>query len=178
MIYSILFVILAIISYRLYTRKIVPAEVKLNADAIAANGSADDLRRGFHQRRSWARVWPALACCLVPSLSFSLSNWISLLLSFLAMAALLGGYFARYFTPLLNEARGLPYWYASSDSASWPDAAIYKKLRRANQWVPDEFLLSQARANLKTLLTRVWRWCRLAAGALAVAAVVAIQFSK
>jgi hypothetical protein len=175
MIYSILFVILASISYWLYTRKIVPAEVKLNADAIAANGAADDLRKGFHQRRSWARMWPALACCLVPSLSFSLSNWISFLTSFLAMAALLGGFFARYFTPWLNVAMELDYkpeWYCSPDSASWPDAAIWKKLRRANPGIPDSLLLAEARTKLKALLESVWLWCRLAAGALAVAAVV------
>lgn len=56
MIYSILFVILASISYWLYTRKIVPAEVKLNADMIVSNGAADDLRKGFHSRRSLSLI--------------------------------------------------------------------------------------------------------------------------
>lgn len=174
-IFSLLFMILASLSCWLYARKIVPAEVKLNADMITANGAADDLRKGFHSRRSWARVWPALACCLVPSLAFSLSNLPSLLLSFLAMAALLGGYFARYFTPWLNLALKLDYKpenYCSPDSASWPDAAIWKKLRRANPGLPDNLLLAEARTNLKALLTRTWLWARLTAGALAVAAVV------
>lgn len=173
-IYSLLFLILAALSYWLYTHKAVPAEVKLNADMITQNGAADDLRGGFHQRRSWARVWPALACCLVPSLSFCLSNLPSLLLSFLAMAALLGGFFARYFTPWLNLAMKLDYkpeWYCSPDSASWPDAAIWEKLRRANPGIPDNPLLAEARTNLKTLLTRTWLWCRIAAAAAAVSAI-------
>lgn len=181
MIYSILFAILAAISYGYWRYKFIPAEVAQNAADFVANGAADNLQRGYHGRETWSRIWPGLACCVVPSLSFALSNLTSCLLSFLAMAALLAGAFARDFTPKLNLARiangdtWLSEWYASPASKSWPDAACWKRTRNEYKADPENCLLSEqeyANLLLLQLLNRTWLWARLAAGALAVAAVV------
>lgn len=99
--------------------------------------------------------------------------WGAAALSFVAIGGLLWAYFARYFSPLLNVARGLPVFRASSDSASWPDAAIWRKLRAAGYAVDG---LSQARASLDllTLLTRTWLAGRLFYAAALAAYVVVV----
>lgn len=142
-------------AYQLYTRKSVPAEVAQNAEAIRANGSQDNLRKGFHQRETWSRVWPWLGCAVVPNLPALYLGWLPALLGFVGLAVLLWAYFARYFTPLLNVARGLPYDHASSDSASWPDAAVWKKVRQSVVG-PDSFKQVYADQLLQRTLTRTW----------------------
>lgn len=185
MIYSILFAILAYFSYRYFRYKFIPKEVRENAEDFNRNGSADDLQRGYHSRELWSRVWPALACCALPALTPALflrlglgsqvNGWAPTL-SFLAVAVLLTGAFARFFTPLLNEARtatrpDITTWYASPASKSFPDAAVWKEARKA----PAEMLPAdrQDYANhlLEKLLTSTWRYCLLAAALLALGAV-------
>lgn len=137
-------------------------EVAENAAAITANGSADDLRKGFHQRRTWLRFWPWLALSVAAALPLW-GHWLALALAFLSLGILLAGFFARYFTPWLNVARGLPEFQASSDSASWPDAAVWKRFRAAPR-SPWAATTPQVVVNylLKDLLTHTWLGCRIA----------------
>jgi hypothetical protein len=150
-------------------KRFTAREVKVNADAIKANGSADDLRAGFHQRRSWARFWPWLVLVLVGSLP-CVGSWPAYVSSFTGLGILLAGYFARWFTPLLNLAMGLDYKpenYASPNSASWPDALIWKAVR--SQYGPhytDAKLQPVANAKMRKLLVGVWRVCLVVAGLL------------
>jgi hypothetical protein len=176
MVYSILFLALAALAYWYWSAKFVPKEVRENAADFEANRAADDLQRGYHGREMWSRVWPALACCVVSAAPLAFANWGAAGLGFLAMVALIGGYFARYFTPLLNLARSstrldIGEWYASPDSKSWPDAAVYKKARAA--YTDANPLTRQQYADhlLERLLTRTWLFCRAAAFLLACAAV-------
>lgn len=174
MIYSILFVILAALSYWYWRFTFIPQEVRENAADFEANGSADDLQQGYHGRETWSRVWPALTCCVVPSLSFSLSNLTSCLLSFLAMVALIGGSFARWFTPLLNLARvaagqwWITEWTASAASKSFPDATAWVRVRR--RLLPETDNQPAANAEMKSIILRTWLQCRIAAALLATAA--------
>jgi len=133
MIYSILFVILAALAYWYWSAIFIPKEVRENAADFIANGSADDLQAGYHGRETWSRIWPALACCLVPAIPLTLGGGVGGgVLGFLSMVALIGGYFARWFSPLLNEARtatrpDITTWYASPASKSWwPKPRIHK----------------------------------------------------
>jgi hypothetical protein len=145
-------------AYRIWG-KLVRYEVADNAASIKANGSADNLRKGYHQRRAWLRFWPLLGLAVGAALPLW-GHWLAAGLAFLALAILLTAYFARFFTPLLNLARGLPEFKASSDSASWPDAAVWKQVRgTAQPGIYDR----QPLANdlLKRLLARVWLWGRL-----------------
>ncbi|MGI4864131.1 MAG: hypothetical protein ACRYFZ_09440 [Janthinobacterium lividum] len=172
MIYLIIFSILATVSYWLWRYKFIPAEVKLNAADIAANGSQDSLQRGYHSRRSWARVWPGLACCVVPAGALAFASWWAASLGFGAMAALLAGCFARYFTPLLNLAMHLAYkpeFYASPASKSWPDAAAWVKVRRSH-YLTDADEQAAANDKLKSIVLTTWYECLAAAALLAVAA--------
>lgn len=107
-------------------------EVAVNVRDIEADGSADTLGKGYHARRTWVRFWAWLG--LVAAGSFPLlwgPHFGLVLLSFLWLGILLAGFFARFFTPWLNVARGLPEFHASGDSASWPDAAAWKHARAA-----------------------------------------------
>lgn len=189
MIYSILLLYLAwaTAAFKWWRLTFVPAEVKLNDADITANGSQDNLRKGYHSRRNWVRglTLAALAAAAALPLWWAHStswyptgqSWLAYLLGFLAVAVLLGGYFIRYFTPLLNLARraagrtDITEWYASSDSASWPDAAIYKALRAQFPAAPAAELASMASRALQKLLTSTWRYCLLAAALLALGAV-------
>lgn len=210
MIYSILFLNLAALAYWYWRYKFIPREVAQNAADIKANGAADNLQRGYHGRETWSRIWPGLACCVVPAVApalllvalhwlashfivalvpvlsrFGAVSWVAVALAFLAMAALLAGAFARDFTPLLNLARiangdtWLSEWFASGASKSWPDAKAWRYARRA---VPgydgpggddDETNAKRQAAadtRMKEIVLSAFFWCRLAAGALAVAA--------
>lgn len=179
MIYALIFIILASISYWLWRYKIITAEVALNAADIKANGSQDNLQRGYHGRRGWARIWPGLACCVVPAAPLAFANWGVAALGFLAMAALLAGAFARDFTPKLNLARianGDTWlateWYASPASKSWPDAGAWKETRSGKV-----LLFTQAEeqiyanATMKKSILSTWLWCRIVAGAAAISAI-------
>ena len=191
MIYSILFVILGALSYWYWRYKFIPKEVRENAADFDANGSADDLQQGYHGRETWSRVWPALACCVVPAFAPALEEWVSwkvfnlgqppswgaAALGFLAMVALIGGAFARYFTPLLNEARtptrpDITTWTASGASKSWPDAAAWKETRsgKALMFTPTEEQL-YANATMKRIILRTWYACLTAAALLGGGAV-------
>ena len=176
MIRAILFLALAALAYWYWSAKFVPREVRENAADFEANGAADDLQQGYHGRETWSRVWPALACCVVPAAALAFTNWGAAALGFLGMVALIGGYFARWFTPLLNEARtatrpDVTTWYASPASKSWPDAAVFKPLRAKYPDASNATLQPAANLALQVLLTRTWLWCRLAAALLVVGAV-------
>jgi hypothetical protein len=176
MIYIILFLALAALVYWYWSAKFVPKEVRENAADFDANESADDLQRGYHGREMWSRVWPALACCVVPVAPLAFVNWGAAALGFLAMVALIGGYFARWFTPLLNEARtatrpDVTTWYASPASKSWPDAAVWKRARKKGYPLSATDAQLYASGLLQELLTRTWLYCRAAAFLLACAAV-------
>jgi hypothetical protein len=178
MVYSVLFLVLAALAYWYWSAKFVPKEVRENAADFEANGSADDLQQGYHGRETWSRVWPALACCVVPAAPLAFVNWGAAGLGFLAMVALIGGYFARYFTPLLNLARsvGRPdigEWYASPASKSWPDAAAWKDTRAkyADSAARTLGYDQQVYANAYLRHLRTWLYCRAAAFLLACAAV-------
>jgi len=176
MIYTAIFLFLAGLAYWYWSRVFVPREVRENVADFEANGAADDLQQGYHGRETWSRVWPALACCVVPAAALAFTSWGAAALGFLGMVALIGGYFARYFTPLLNLARhatrpDITEWYASPASKSWPDAAVYKKARKIKAAIPGLDLQTVANNLLRELLTRTWLWCRLAAALLAVGAV-------
>jgi hypothetical protein len=179
MVYRILFLVLAVLCYWYWSAKFVPKEVRKNVADIAADGANDTLQKGYHARRTWVRLWPALACCVVPAAPLAFVNWGAAGLGFLAMVALIGGYFARWFTPLLNEARtatrpDITTWYASPASKSWPDAKIWRQVRAdtaasITSGPPNP----QRYANelLQKLLTRTWLYSRAAAFLLACAAV-------
>lgn len=140
-------------------------EVAVNAEMIRANGSADDLRKGFHQRRGWVRFWPWLGLSVGASLPGLYNSYWVFALSFLSLGILLAGYFARFFTPLLNLAMGLDYkpeFYASPDSASWPDAAVWKQTRAEAPLMPVDRLQGYANMRLAQLLTRTWLLTRIA----------------
>jgi hypothetical protein len=193
MIYTILFLYLAwsVAAFEWWRLTFVPSEVALNDKDITANGSADNLRKGYHSRRNWVRgltlgalsagaafpLWWARSSGWAPSWQ----SWPAYGLGLLAVAVLLTGYFIRYFTPLLNLARraagrlDITEYYASSDSASWPDAKIWNQVRAdtaasITSGPPDP----QRYANelLQKLLTRTWLYCRAAAFLLACAAVL------
>lgn len=141
-------------------------EVPHNARAILDNGSADDLRKGFHQRRGNVRALVAAALALIGACPAP--SWLAFGLLAAALLVLMAGAFARFFSPELSLARGMPEFYCSSDSASWPDALIWRKLRAANPNVPTHLLQAQARLNLATLLYWCWYSCLALAGILAV----------
>lgn len=183
MIYALIFVVLGAFSYRYFRHSFIPKEVRENAADFDADGANDTLQRGYHGRELWSRVWPALACCVVPTLPLYLplslgeggSTWAPVL-GFLAMAVLLTGSFARWFTPLLNEARtatrpDVTTWYASPDSKSWPDAAVFKPLRAKYPTADNATLQPAANLALQALLTRTWRYCRITAALLSLGAV-------
>jgi hypothetical protein len=136
-------------------------EASLNAKDILANGSADDLRKGYHARRTWARFWPWLGltvCGCIPVLiGGSMSAFV---VSYPSLGILLGAYFARFFTPALNLARGKAEFYASPDSASWPDAAAWKVIRQ-QRFAADAAEQQAANDNLKGRLESAWLWGRL-----------------
>lgn len=174
MIYSILFTILTALSYWYFRYKFIPKEVRENAADFEANGSADDLQQGYHSRETWSRVWPALACCLVPATPLAFATWPASGLAFLAMMALIGGAFARWFTPLLNLARvaagqwWITEWTASAASKSWPDATAWVRVRR--RLLPNTDNQPAANAEMKSIILRTWLQCRIAAALLAAAA--------
>jgi hypothetical protein len=182
MIYSILFSIISTLAYLYWRARFVPTEVKRNDADITANGSQDNLRKGYHARRNWVRGLTLAALAAGASLPLWFAHWLAGWLGLLAVAVLLAGYFSRYFTPLLNLARhaagrlDITEYYASSDSASWPDAAVYKELRRDYPDWSNTELQAKASGNLRLLLIRTWLYARLVAGALALGAVaVAVQ---
>lgn len=182
MIYSILFVILVGISCWYWRHKYVPTEVAQNAADFKRNGSLDNLQRAYHSGEVWSRVWPGLACCVVPSLSFALSNLTSCLLGFAAVATLLLGVFVRDFTPKLNLARiangetHLSEWFASGASKSWPDAGSWKSARAKSATSAASALgydqQAYANATMKQTILRTYRLCLAASAALAAAAVL------
>lgn len=176
MIYSIIFFVLAALSYWYWSAKFVPTEVRENAADFVVDGANDTLQQGYHSRQSWSRLWPALACCVVPAAPLAFASWGAAALGFLAMVALIGGYFARWFTPLLNEARtatrpDITTWYASPDSKSWPDAKAWKETRsgKALMFTHAEEQL-YANATMKSIILTAWLWCRIAAAAAAATA--------
>ncbi|MDJ0367370.1 hypothetical protein QMK33_19655 [Hymenobacter sp. H14-R3] len=146
-------------------RRFTASEVKLNDRDITANGAADDLRKGYHQRRGNVRALVAGGLVLVAGLPLAPRGRLPYLLASVGLLALLAGYFARYFTPLLNLARiaagrtDLSEFYASPDSASWPDAAAWKEARHGNNLAK---YVQQSYANdyLRRMLTRTWWACR------------------
>jgi hypothetical protein len=120
-------------------------EVPLNVRLILANGSADNLKAGFHQRRTWVRFWWWLGLTTAGSLAAGGPDFI---LAFGGLGALLGAIFLRTFNPLLNVGLGLAYkerFYASPVSASFPDAYVWRHVRKAFPAELDGAL--QARAN-------------------------------
>jgi hypothetical protein len=176
MVYLIIFTVLAALTYWYWRARFVPAEVKLNDADITANGSQDNLRKGYHARRNWVRGLTLAALSAGASLPLWFAHWLAGLLGLLAVAVLLTGYFSRYFTPLLNLARraagrlDITEYYASSDSASWPGAAVYKPLRAQFPSAPAAELASMASRDLESLLTRTWRYARIAAALLSLGA--------
>jgi len=153
--------------------RFVRHEVAENAAMILANGSADDLRKGFHQRRSWIRFWPWLGLSVCAALPGLWGNYWCFPFAFAAVGLLLLGYFARWFTPWLNLAMKLDYkpeYYASPDSASWPDAAVWVKVRNLH-FATDAARQAAANDRLRALLDRTWLLCRIGAGVLATGAV-------
>lgn len=176
MIYSILFATLAVIAYRYFRHSFIPKEVRGNAADFDADGANDTLQRGYHGRELWSRVWPALACCVVPAAPLAFVSWGAAALGFLAMAVLLTGTFARWFTPLLNEARtatrpDVTTWTASGASKSWPDAAVWKEARKAPADMLPADRQDYANHLLEKLLNSTWRYARIAAALLSLGAV-------
>jgi hypothetical protein len=141
-------------------------EVAVNVRDIEADGAADTLRKGYHARRTWVRFWPWLGLVAAGSFPLLWGPHVGLvLLSSLSLGILLAGFFARYFTPWLNVAMKLDYkpeFYASPDSASWPDAAVWKQARQAVAGLRADDRQDYANHLLKQLLTRTWLWCRIA----------------
>ncbi len=176
MIYSILFATLATISALYWKRKYVPAQVARGAADFKRNGAADDLQVGYHSREFWRRVWPGLACCVVPPVPLAFVNWSATALGFGAMAALLLGIFIRDFTTKLNLARiangetHLSEWYASGASKSWPDAKAWNRARLDNN-LATYVQQSYANGYLKAIVLNAYRWCLLVAGLLGAGAV-------
>lgn len=117
--------------------RFVTWEVGVNADMIKADGSADSLKDGFHQRRTWLRFWFWLALAALPAaVAWVRFDLLAGLLGFAAFGFLLGTYFARTFNPLLNVAMGLSYkarFYASPSptAARWPDQYVWRQLRES-----------------------------------------------
>lgn len=182
MIYALIFIVLGAFSYRYFRYSFIPKEVRENAADFDADGANDTLQRGYHGRELWSRVWPALACCVVPTLPLYLplslgeggSTWAPVL-GFLAMAVLLTGCFARFFTPLLNEARtatrpDVTTWTASGASKSWPDAKAWRDIRKKDFATP---AAQQSAANdeMKEIILSTWRYARIAAALLSLGAV-------
>ncbi len=168
-----------------WCRYVVPREVARNDADILANGAADDLRRGYHQRRSWVRFWWWLGLSVVPNAVLLPIGWLPALLGFLALGWLLAAYFGRYFTPLLNLARvasgrpDLSEWYCSGDSASWPDAAIWRTVRTTRIVLhTDKERQLIANDLLKQLLSRVWTWGRIGYGVLTAGAIMLAIFMQ
>ena len=121
-------------------------ETPLNVRQITGNGSADNLKAGWHQRRTWVRFWWWLACTVLGSV---VAGWPGFVLSFGALGALLAGFFLRTFGPLLNHGLKLDYksrFYASPVSASFPDAYIWRETRQ--HWPGQSDAGLQGRANL------------------------------
>jgi hypothetical protein len=123
-------------------------EVPLNAHMILTNGSADDLKAGFHSRRTWVRFWWWLACCLGGSLPPLLGGVVAGVgYSFAALGILLAGFFLRTFGPLLNVTLSLDYkqrFYASPQSDSFPDAYVWRQVREGFPGRPDAQLQQHA----------------------------------
>jgi len=176
----IILLILAHVAAYFLWQRFTRHEVAVNAEMITANGSADDLRAGFHQRRTWVRFWPWLGLSVAGALPLW-GHWPAAGLGFVSLGILLTGFFARYFTPWLNVAMKLDYkpeFYASPDSASWPDAAIWKELRAGQPMWGDGALQAEANATLKSLLTRTWLAARIlyAAGMLAALLLLSLHY--
>jgi hypothetical protein len=114
-------------------------EVRRNADLIKANGAADDLKHGFHARRTWIRFWWWLGCTVtgcLPPLLWGGVRGDGLALLFAGLGILLAGYFMRTFNPQLNVAMGLDYkarFYVSPSptAARWPDQYVWQRLRQS-----------------------------------------------
>lgn len=153
-------------------------EVARNLADILADGAKDSLRRAYHLRRTLVRAAVLAALALLAAAPLLLAGrWLPAALVAASAGALLAGFFARYFSCWLNEARGLPYWRASGDSASWPDASAFQ-LARAAYPNPLELELAYverqlyADAMLCRLVTRTWRVCYWLAAGLAGAALL------
>lgn len=85
-------------------------EVEVNRVMIEADKSANTLANGFHERRTWIRFWHGLGCLVVggvPAAAFA--GWAAIGWSCAALGVLLGGYFLRTFSPMLNAALKLAY---------------------------------------------------------------------
>jgi len=124
-------------------------EAPLNVRMITDNGSADDLKRGFHQRRTWVRFWWWLACVALGSTPLLWGGGKGWVLPVGALGTLLAVFFLRTFGPLLNHGLKLDYksrFYASPKSASFPDAYVWRHVRQGFPNESDEAL--QGRANL------------------------------
>lgn len=138
-------------------------EVPKNAHLILANGSADDLKAGFHARRTWVRFWWWLACCALgclPPLLWGDGHGIGF--SFAALGLLLAGFFLRTFGPLLNVALSLDYkkrFYASSQSDSFPDSYVWRQVREKFPSRPDVELQEHANTVNQAFLNMVFIGC-------------------
>lgn len=150
-------------------------EVPKNAHLILANGSANDLKAGFHARRTWVRFWWWLACCalgcLPPLLWGGVGSGVGF--SFAALGILLAGFFLRTFGPLLNVALSLDYkkrFYASPQSDSFPDAYVWREVRSNFPGQSDAELQENANTINQAFLNIVFGGCFLLYVALMVLA--------
>lgn len=154
-------------------------EVPLNAHMILTNGSADDLKAGFHARRTWVRFWWWLACSVGGSLTPLLWGGVAGVgYSFAALGIVLAGFFLRTFGPLLNVTLSLDYkqrFYASPQSASFPDAYVWHHVRENSPGRPDATLQQQANAVNQVFLNIVFVGCLLLYLALMVLAIGLIK---
>ena len=106
------------------------------------------------------QAWACVAAGSAPLLAGGAAAYA---LGCLALGALLTADFARYFTPGLNVARGLPEFHASSDSASWPDAAVWRRVRRSSVGLLSASTQqAYAQVLLRRLLQHVWLAGRVA----------------
>jgi hypothetical protein len=149
-------------------------EVPLNAQLILANGSANDLKAGFHARRTWVRFWWWLGCCVGGCLPPLLLGWgHGVGYSFAALGIVLAGFFLRTFGPLLNVTLSLDYkkrFYASPQSDSFPDAHVWRHVRDGFPGRPDNELQEQANTINHVFLNMVFGGCLLLYVALMVLA--------
>lgn len=135
----------------------IPREVRVNAADIKADGSADTLKFGYHQRRWFVRLLAALSFVAAATLL----AWLvhvphrALLPSAALLLVLLFGLFTRYFDPQLAVARGLHPFYTSTESASFPDRPIWARVRTANPGQPDSALQETAETVHHTWLNRI-----------------------
>jgi hypothetical protein len=150
-------------------------EVPLNAHLILANGSADDLKAGFHARRTWVRFWWWLACCVGGSLPPLLwGGVVGVGFSFAALGILLAGFFLRTFGPLLNVTLRLDYkqrFYASPASGSFPDAYVWRQVREQFPNRADAELQQHANSINHAFLNMVFVGCLVLYVALMVLAI-------